>query len=79
MQGDVAIACSTGILGVNFFIIRDQFLGKPQANIAAKPGIEFSKKIGKTFQLKCSAKNLVKNFMRESFFYEFFKYVMLEK
>ena len=46
MQGDVAIACSTGILGVNFFIIRDQFLGKPQANIAAKPGIEFSKKIG---------------------------------
>ena len=46
MQGDVAIACSTGILGVNFFIIRDQFLGKPQANIAAEPGIEFSKKIG---------------------------------
>jgi len=40
------MACSIGTLGVNFFIIRYQFLGKPQANIAAKPVIKFSKKIG---------------------------------
>jgi|TARA_B100000700_G_C14458183_1_gene584867 hypothetical protein len=46
IQGDVAIACSTGTLGVSFFIGRNQFLGIPQANIAAKPGIEFSKKFG---------------------------------
>jgi hypothetical protein len=46
IQGDVAIACSTGTLGVQVFIILNQFLGKPQANVAAEPGIEFSKKIG---------------------------------